>query len=304
VEQRLDTLEKVYRAFFAYFWSRGYEIEIPKERLFVVLYNRHSEFRQAADAISAPATAVGFYAPKRHVSYFFEFRGMEVMDKVKEATQKMRRIGNDRSVANRGDFIRMAKAFDALMEDYCEMQDLATISHEGVHHLCAASNLLPRDAGCPRWIWEGLGLCFETSKSTGWTGIGLVNDEQIAEFRNSANEVRQRGGINFIGTDGIFNQAGNDAAVFAAYSQSWAFTQFLMEKHFDKLMALCKRYQTAPRVGFVNVKPEVHQKYFDSVFPPSERDAIQNSFYSYMSGIKTELEKAGYHGRSGNNDNN
>jgi hypothetical protein len=294
IDQRLEALEQVYNSYFAFFWSRGYELPLPKRRLYVVLFSQERDFRQAARAIGIEsASAVGFYSLERDVSYFFEFRGTPQFREAKKDVEDLRSIGKNKNVANRGDFNRLASALDVLMEDKCEKEDISVISHEAVHHLCAASGLMPNGHGTPNWAAEGIGTYFEASKATGWTGIGAVSDERLAFYRASSPAVRSKGGIEFVVSNDIFDLAKGDGGIFAAYGHSWAFTHFLMEKHFDRLMKYYKRFADGPKVGFVRLKRDVYLKHFDACFPRSERKELQAQFDRYMSNIKSDLEKTG-----------
>ena len=60
-DERIQLLETVYECFLLRFYAYGVELEIPKERLKVVLFNDYKHFRLFADRLSpALASAVGF----------------------------------------------------------------------------------------------------------------------------------------------------------------------------------------------------------------------------------------------------
>src|SRR5258708_23876531 len=55
-QQRLDLLEKVYESFLLLFHAQDVQLNIPKERMMVVLFQKYEDFQEFSQAIS-PSTA-------------------------------------------------------------------------------------------------------------------------------------------------------------------------------------------------------------------------------------------------------
>src|SRR5258708_15031769 len=51
-KQRLDLLEKVYESFMLLFHAQDVQLDIPKERLMVVLFHKYDDFHEFSQAIS------------------------------------------------------------------------------------------------------------------------------------------------------------------------------------------------------------------------------------------------------------
>src|SRR5262245_34889219 len=72
-DERAQLLETVYECFLLRFYAYGVELEIPKERLKVVLFNDYGQFRVFGDRLSPElASAAGFWDPERNTSVFFD----------------------------------------------------------------------------------------------------------------------------------------------------------------------------------------------------------------------------------------
>ena len=99
------------------------------------------------------------------------------------------------------------------------------------------TGLLPRHVRIPSWVHEGLATYFETPNGAMWSGIGAVNESRLSLYR-ALERDREHSNIGFIVGDQIFDYAGSLGAKLHGYGQAWALTHFLMEKHFDKFIAL------------------------------------------------------------------
>jgi hypothetical protein len=293
VQDRLDLMERVYRSYFGFFASRGYYLEPPKERLQVVLFQRKRDFQAAVVEPGRerdPDSLLGVYILAKHTSMFFENRTQPFYAHYKKEAQEAREISKDRSILNRGDFARLANTFDLFAEIEAERLDQETLSHELTHHLAAATGLQPNFKGHPHWMNEGLAAYFEASKDAGWSGVGAIQEDHLKSIRR-IKEWRIDGLlIDYLVQDQFYRNAADTKQTVFAYSMGWALTHFLMEKYFDKLIALYKRYADGPRVGAIRLKDTEHLKHFDAVFPRSGREALNRQFLLYINSLKTDVE--------------
>src|SRR5215469_691100 len=85
-EQRLELLERVYESFLLTFYSRGVDLEVPKERLQVVLFNNYADYKDFSTRLSPElVNASGFYLPERNISFFFDHASSETFKQLSEA---------------------------------------------------------------------------------------------------------------------------------------------------------------------------------------------------------------------------
>lgn len=149
------------------------------------------------------------------------------------------------------------------------------------------TGLMPGDAPVPVWAAEGLATYFESPKDAAWSGIGAVNKERLSWYRELERD-RVHSNIDFIVSDKIFTRAATHGSALHAYGQAWAFTHFLMDKHFDKLVKWYMLIANKPKD-----KPMTEEELVDSfneVFG-SRRGVLDMEWRQYMRALKTDLER-------------
>jgi hypothetical protein len=288
-EERLDLLERVYESFLLKFYSRGVELEIPDERLMVVLFNDIEMFKDYAVSLSPSlASAAGFWSPTTNISIFFDhgtdedFKALrDVAKQMHEGADQLRRQG-----AIVGNVVRFARTLDLLVQVSQEASDIEVVSHEATHQMAGNTGLLPRGVRVPAWAHEGLATYFEAPNDAAWAGIGAVNEQRLEWYRALASD-REHSNIDFIIGDEIFDYAGNHGATLHAYGQAWALTHFLMEHHLDKFMEYYRRLGEFP--PDTPLSSEVLTKIFNEVFG-EKHDILELQWRDYMRSLKTDIE--------------
>ena len=288
-KEQIALLEKVYDSFLLTFFSRGVALEIPKEKLKVVLFNQHQDYLDFSVRLDPfLINAAGFYTHEPNTSFFF----VQGTNKIYEAIEKIQKQNREYSdelkkkrVKGGGDIIRIVKLFDVLLAIAKDGQDISVVSHECTHQLAANTGLFPRNLHVPRWVHEGLAAYFESPSDGAWSGIGAVNEERIMFYRALA-EDREHSSIDFIVGDQIFDYAGSIGAILHAYGQSWALTHFLVEKHLDQFIRYYKELGEMP--PDVRLNPQLLTTLFERVFP--DKAALELEWRSYMRGLKTDIE--------------
>ena len=290
-EERFEIMEKVYNAYFAFFWSRGYEMPVPKKRMHVVLFETEQQFRDnsAQDEQAKPDNVVGYFDRLRNVSFFYEFRGSPMFRLIKKKSQELTDVGKERDVINRGDFVRMGKALNLLNEIMSEQQDISTGSHEVTHQLSHNSGLMPPIANFPRWAAEGFACYFESPKDAQWSGIGAVNEEQLSAYREARRSNHAWCRIEQVVSNRVFFEAKSHDDAQNAYALSWGVTHFLMERHFDRLMKYYEKLGKLPAKGKF-MGPDEHEKLFFSCFTSEQRNNLDRAWDAYMRGLRTDFE--------------
>lgn len=290
-DERLELLELVYESFLLKFYSQGIELEIPKERLMVVLFNDHKDYLNFATRLSPSlSSASGFWDGKSNVAVFFDHGSSkymkELVDLAREAKDDMEKALK-RKDANTKDIVRTSKTLMMLVEIAKEDADIEVVSHECTHQMAGNTGLLPRDVMIPSWVHEGLATYFESPNDASWSGIGAVNQQRIDWYRGLEKD-REHSNINFIVGDEIFDLARTHGAKLHAYGQAWALTHFLMERHFEKFLKYYNRLGQMP--PDIVLSPEFNNKLFDEIFG-TDRKALDYEWRDYMSSLKTEMEK-------------
>lgn len=292
-QERLELLELVYESFLLKFYSEGVELEIPKERLMVVLFNEEADYNNFATSLSPQlSSAIGFYDPKLNISFFYDHGSSEdfrelrgLVDILKDRGEQ---FGRDRDPRAR-DTIRMAATLSLLIEIDRENSDIEVVSHECTHQMAGNTGLFPRDVMTPSWVHEGLATYFESPSEAAWSGIGAVNAERLPLYRVLAEQDPEHSHIDFIVGDKIFDLANNHLETVHGYSQAWGLTHFLMEHHFEELMTFYRRLGEMP--PDVSLSSDLLEALFDDVFK-TERNSLNIEYHGYMRGLKTETEEA------------
>lgn len=289
-DERLQLLEQVYESFLLRFFAHGVELDIPKDRLKVVLFAEHKDYLFFATKLNPGlSSAAGFWSPSNNTSVFYDngttegFKGLlELSDSLQETKKEAVKM----RAANASEIKHLADALQFIVGLERENLDVEVVSHETTHQMAGNTGLLPRDVRIPAWVHEGLATYFETPEGANWGGIGAVNGDRLKWYRGLEPD-KEHSNIDFIVGDQIFDYAGSHASKVHGYGQAWALTHFLMERHFDEFIAFYRRLGEMP--------PEVDfsQEVLTSVFNEcvkKDRRALDTEWRSYMRGLKTDLE--------------
>lgn len=289
--QRLDLLERVYETFLLTFYSRGVDLEVPKRRLQVVLFNNYADYKDFSTRLSSElVNTAGFYLPERNISFFFDHGSHDAFKALNEAGERLKDIGKQAvkmKAQGAKDIVRLANTIDLLIDIKQESEDVEVVSHEATHQMAANTGLFPHHVRVPRWVHEGLAAYFESPNDGAWSGIGAVNATRIKYYR-ALEPDKEHSNLNFIVGDQIFDYALSLGATLHGYGQAWALTHFLVEKHFDQLMRFYKELGELP--PDINFTPEVLNPLFDRAFG-GDRAGLDQEWRSYMRSLKTDVEE-------------
>ncbi len=290
-QERLELLEKVYESFLLRFYSQGIELELPKERLMVVLFAEYQDYLDYATALSPTlSSASGFWSGDTNVAVFYDqgtHKSFKPLVGLAKALLKQKEQAiKDRSPGAR-ELVRMADTISLLIEISRENQDIEVVSHECTHQMAGNTGLLPRQVMAPTWAHEGLATYFETPNDASWSGVGAVNEQRLDLYKELASD-REHSNMDFIMTDEIFDLAATNSSTLHGYGQAWALTHFLMERHFDKLIEYYRRMGQMP--PHVKLNPALLKELFYDVFGP-DIPALQIEWRSYMRGLKTDIDQ-------------
>jgi hypothetical protein len=289
-DERLQLLETVYECFLLRFYAYGVQLEVPKERLMVILFNDHDQFKLMAERMAPGlSSASGFWDGDTNISVFFDHGTNDRVRALQEATQALQEQKRDAvrlRAGNAASVVRLADTLSLLVEMEREDCDIEVVSHEATHQMAGNTGLLPRHVRVPTWVHEGLATYFETPDGGMWGGIGAVNESRLSLYR-ALERDRQHSNIGFIVGDQIFDYASTLGAKLHGYGQAWALTHFLMEKHFDKLLVFYRRLGELPPDTFPS--QEIVNQLFDECIQ-LDRASLDQQWRAYMGSLKTNIE--------------
>ncbi len=291
-EERLELLEKVYESFMLTFFSRGVPLEIPTEKLKVVLFNQHQDYLDFSTRLSPVLkSTAGFYMNAPNTSFFFIQGTNDMYRKTEKAFKEISELAKKMVKAKdpgAKHIVRVSKTLDLLLAMFKEGADVEVVSHECTHQLAANTGLFPRNVRVPKWVHEGLAAYFECPSDGAWSGIGAVNKRRLAYYRVMEPD-RAHSNIDFIVSDQLFDFAyasGSINTIEHGYGQAWALTHFLVEKHLDQFIRYYKELGEMP--PDVRLSPQMLNTLFDRAFP--EKEALDGEWRGYMRKLKTDIQ--------------
>lgn len=290
-QERLALLEQAYESFILFFSVHDVPLEIPRERMKVVLFDKTDDFRSFALQRSPSLSSTsGFWDPTLNVSVFCDrstgepFQALEQLQKGFKDSADQARTGGG---ANPRELARNMKTVEFLIDIAQETADMEVVSHEAAHQLAGNTGLLPRHVMIPAWVREGLATYFESPGDATWAGMGAVNDQRLKRYR-ALEPDREHSDIDFIVGDQIFDYAATHGAKLQGYGQAWALTHFLMENHLKEFVTFYRMLGEMP--PDVTLNQELLTRLFDKAFG-SDRKALDQEWRDYMRKLKTDAEK-------------
>jgi len=204
-------LERLQKAFIAYWKKRGCEVVEPQQPLVVLVFGDQASYARFAKADLGPAvnSVIGYYNLDTNRIMMYDLTGM----------QTLRQEGYGRGSLH---------DISAMLSQPEAEPLVATIVHEATHQIAFNCGLQQRLVDNPLWMSEGLAVYFETpdlSSSRSWTGIG-VNYPRWDRFVDNVASGRTASLEQMVGDDDLFRRP--DTAV-DAYAQAWAWNYYLLK---------------------------------------------------------------------------
>jgi hypothetical protein len=303
-ERRCNLMERVYKAYLAYLFTNGYPVPLPRERLRVVFFNDEADFHAIHQEISkgkeVNKNVAGFYHRLLNASFFYDNASTE---EYRELSKLVEDFKKDEAILRKSggamDLIQLMKMLNVLKEVEREQHDMEVMSHEIIHHVSAATGLLPRDAPCPKWAAEGLACYFEAPSDCTWSGIGAVNQRRLNGMRAGAEFYRNQFDLEVVAKDMPFSNAGTRGSSEIAYAHGWSFTHFMMNRNFKLLVGYYKELGKLPRFDFEKMdekKSAEYERLYEAAFrkaiPESEWPSLSAAWKIYHNNLKTDFERA------------
>jgi hypothetical protein len=258
-------LERLQKAFIAYWKKKGCDVHAPKAPLAVLVFSdRNSYMRYAKHELGASSgNAIGYYSLFTNRIAMYDLTGM----------QQLRRQNSNRGTLH---------DITALLNQRAAIPLVATVVHEATHQISYNCGFQTRLADNPAWISEGLAMFFETpdlSSSRSWGGIGKVNYSRWDLFRKNLNAGKEGKIETLLANDDRIRDA---RTAVDAYAASWAWTYFLIKWHTKEYTAYMKQLAEKPVLTLDD--PETRLADFRKHFGEDLR-ALEEDFFRRMSRV-------------------
>jgi hypothetical protein len=259
-------LERLQRAFIAYWKKQGLDVKPPEQPLIVLVFANQATYAQySRDELGgAVGSVIGYYSPNTNKTVMYDLTGM----------QAVRREGGSRgSLHDISELLSQPEAEPLV----------ATIVHEATHQISFNCGLQTRLVANPLWLTEGLACFFETpdlSSSRSWSGIGNVNYTRFERYVDNYEAGRVPPLARMISDDETFRAP--DTAV-DMYAQAWAWNYFLIKWKPKEYAAYLKMLADKPML--VDDDPRKRVAEFRKHFG-EDLQALEAEFYRRMTRVK------------------
>ncbi|MFT5523659.1 MAG: hypothetical protein ACI9G1_000248 [Pirellulaceae bacterium] len=223
-----NRFEGLYHSFSHYFNVRGFDAKDPEFLMIATIYPTKEQFQKQAfmEGANISDNVLGYYSPRTNRILLYD------------VTTK----AGGQSWSTNAD----------------------TIIHEATHQTAFNIGLHNRFGENPRWVVEGLGVMFEMrgvwhSKKYPFL-VERIHRQQLVNFRNYREGYRKKDALaDIIQSDRIFG-----LNPFGAYSEAWALTFYLAEKHPQKYIQYISKI--AERKQFTKYTAPERLRDFTEVF--------------------------------------
>lgn len=226
--QYVKLFENIYRDVEKFYRVRGFAVSEPEFPLVAVVFRSQEEFARYAikDKVPFSAGLMGYYSLLSNRVALFDSPGL-VNHSAQPQKPKRSSVTNAEKVAATSpagvgrDTFALATAIAG--------ETTNTVVHETIHQVGYNIGIHSRVGGAPTWIVEGLATALEPSGMRSRTGRNRVtdrmNNERSQWFRDVFREHRPMGFLPaLVASDSNFQRN-----LLHSYSESWAFTFFLLE---------------------------------------------------------------------------
>ncbi len=259
-------LERLQRAFIAYWKKQGLDVKPPEHPLVVLVFANQATYAQYSreELGGAVGNVIGYYSPNSNKTVMYDLTGM----------QAVRREGGSRG--------SLHDISELLSQPQAEPL-VATIVHEATHQISFNCGLQTRLVANPLWLTEGLACYFETpdlNSSRSWSGIGNVNYSRFERYVDNYDSNRVAPLSRMVGDDQMFREP--ETAV-DMYAQAWAWNYFLIKWKPKEYAAYLKTLADKPLL--VDDDPKKRLAEFRKHFGSDLRE-LEAEFYRRMTRVK------------------
>jgi hypothetical protein len=267
-------VEQVYLSIYRFCAFNKIPAVEPRRRLEIIFFNTFPEYERYARRDHFPAAGTyGFYYDEDNRTAFYNVandielvrlrrdlhdaeRTVASMEKqITKAPAAAARItlryndGTSRTLTReqaRNEFdvtCARLKKLSAHSDNYVETINRTVVQHETTHQVFFNAGVLRRGGQNPAWLIEGLATLFETPPSGTGSGIGVVNQLRLKDFRAAVGADVSRRGVTpeavlaatrkgplvpldkLLTNPSLFDTRGERGAIY--YAEAWALIHYL-----------------------------------------------------------------------------
>lgn len=254
-------LERLQRAFIAYWKKQGCAVKPPEQPLMVLVFSDQSAYAAYSkkDLGAAVGNVIGYYNLETNRIMMYDLTGMQA-------------FGDSRGSLHDITHLLSQPEAEPLV---------ATIVHEATHQISFNCGLQKRLVANPYWMSEGLATYFETpdlGSSRSWSGIGKLNYSRWDLFRQNYDAGKNVPLKRMVVDDKLFQTP--ETAV-DSYAQAWAWNYFLIRWRPKQYAAYLKTIAAKPLL--IEDSPEKRVQEFQQHF--GDLDQLEAEFYRRMSRV-------------------
>lgn len=254
--------ERLHRSFSRYWSHRQFALKGAEFPLVALVFGDRDAYIEYGQGEAGPAIKdmIGFYSLQTNRIALYD---------------PLRQVDSDAIGRRR----LSTRKRDRLLAQLTGTMNVATIIHEATHQLAFNSGLHRRFADNPLWLVEGMAVYFETpdlDSDAGWRGMGRVNPDRLAQFRDYAANRRPAGAVKMLLVED--DRLRDSGTALDAYAEAWALNYFLIRTRPEPYHAYL-RTQRAKR-PLVHDTPEQRIADFENAF--GDLRVLERSFLRYM----------------------
>lgn len=211
-----DLLDGVHRSFTTFFSRRSFDLAPLQFPLIAVVYPDEASFAEycRTDGMTYGPGLKGYYSPESNRIALFD-----------DGNARLSQADSQGAVV--GQELRPAALVNAATIE-ADLRD--TLVHEATHQLAFNTGLHPRIGRNPRWVVEGLAMIFE--RNVDGSQAARYGDEAARLNGERYNWFMQRARARLISIeDLVASDRPFGSATLDAYSEAWALTFYLSERH-------------------------------------------------------------------------
>lgn len=303
-------LEETYRSVYRFAEATGIDARRPTKRLEVIFFNRREEYDRYGAGLHflSRGTYGVYHEPTNRSAFFNVYNDPQLLELHREIAESRKNLdeltrtvksanGNQALVFSYDDgrketltpaqarkriedMRRDLKTLDGKRANYSERVNRTVIQHEAAHQVLFNAGVHVRGGANPKWIIEGLATMFETPPGESGTGLAVINQFRLKDFReavaggpvkrplNAAGfaqaiaDKRFESPRRLIGDPRVFDE--RDERGVRVYALAWSLANYLQRRQPKKLAAYLR--EVSERRPGQPVSPDEEVRLFEKHF--------------------------------------
>ena len=254
VDKTSRELHRLHEDFFEHTAAIGLQARPSWDRLICVLFDGRAAYEDYLRNVEGDATewSSGHYSHATNVVALHHDRDNPAMEDLRKRSAQVE--------------TRPTTDVDAALDAAAELATLHKIRHEAAHQLLYNSGLLDRIETYPAWLDEGLATLFETNPTE-------VNPFRLTIYRRMRDEGSLMHVKELVGDVSRIEPG----LIGRYYTQAWAFTYFLWNRHPERLRAGLEVFRAAGGLD--------ETRALNGHILGQEEDATETEFREFMNGL-------------------